>query len=110
RSVNRHPARRGGLIVSTLDYPIAAGVSCETCGAEAVGFKAHANGFDYCRNCYYTGRAYAALRGGQISALETAMPGWTVSVDHTGGGCFWMSFTPPDSGGYFYAATDGEST
>jgi hypothetical protein len=93
-----------------VQYEACVGVYCKTCGAEAVGVKAHAAGFDYCRNCYHTGRAYSDLRSEQLDGFRAAMPGWKVSVEHTGGGCFWLAFYPPNGGGYFYAATAGEAS
>jgi hypothetical protein len=91
-------------------YEAARGVACTTCGREAVGVKAHAVGFDYCRDCYHTGIAAEDMREAQLYAFRVAMPDWEIGVQHTGGGCFWLSFTPPDARGYYYAATDGEAS
>lgn len=96
--------------MSSLRYETAPGVKCEGCGAEAVGVKAHAAGFDYCETCFYTGRAYSQLREAQLADFRAQLPGWEVAVEHTGGGCFWLAFTPPDARGYMYAATDGEAS
>jgi hypothetical protein len=103
------------LIVPTdapdwVQYEAARGVECLTCGREEVGVKAHDAGFDYCRNCYHTGVAAEDLRAAQLYGFRVAMPDWEVSVNHTGGGCFWLAFTPPETDGTFYAATDGEAS
>lgn len=90
-------------------YETVPNVRCRSCGSEEVGVKAHAVGYDFCRSCYATGNADALLRADQIDRFRKALPGWEIAVEHTGGGCFWMAFTPPDAGGYFYTATDGEA-
>lgn len=93
-----------------IKYEACVGVECLTCGAEEVGVKAHASGFDYCRNCFHTGRAYEDTRRAHLEELKAELPGWEVGIEHTGGGCFWLAFYPPNGNGYFYTATDGEAS
>ncbi len=96
-----------------LNYVPVPGLACLTCGREMVGPKAHAVGFDYCRDCFYTGNAYEHLRSAQLAEMRAALPGWTVGVEHTGGGCFWLAFYPPNHDPdrhTMYAATDGEAS
>ena len=93
-----------------VQYEAAEGVACLTCGREAVGVKAHASGFDYCRDCYHTGAAAEDLRSDQLYDFRCAMPDWEVEIRHTGGGCFMLCFTPPGDHHYHYGATDGEAS
>src|SRR5262245_63947730 len=46
---------------------------------------------DFCRNCHYSGTPQEFARNEQISKLELDTNA-SCSVDHTGGGCFWLSF------------------
>jgi hypothetical protein len=96
-----------------VQYEAAVGVECRSCGREEVGTKAHAVGYDFCRNCFHTGQADELLRSDQLDDLRARMPGWTVGVEHTGGGCFWLAFYPPNHDPErhtHYAATDGEAS
>lgn len=93
-----------------VQYEAERGVFCTTCGREAVGVKAHASGFDYCRDCYHTGAAYEDIRGDQLYRFRSLMPDWDVEIWHTGGGCFMLRFEPPGEHHYYYGATDGEAS
>lgn len=81
---------------------------CKYCGGEVQSDTA-----EFCRGCYYSGRAADEGHRESIAYFEAQLPGWQVGTEHTGGGCFWMAFHPPGEDterGYFYIATDGEAS
>lgn len=49
------------------------------------------------------------MRKDQIAKFKGAFPGAEVGIDHTGGGCFWLSIRW-DNDPVFYVLTDGEAS
>lgn len=81
-------------------------VACVTCGNIVTAIDPVK--FPYCKNCFYTGRAFEHLRADQLTPFREAFPEAGIAVEHTGGGCFWLAVTFPDDD-VFYALTDGEA-
>lgn len=81
-------------------------IKCEVCGGEVTAAKPEK--YPYCRNCHYTGSAAEAMRADQLNRFRAAFPDATVEVEHTGGGCFWLTFKW-DGDARYYTATDGEA-
>lgn len=79
---------------------------CEICGGGVTSPDPAA--YPYCETCHYTGAVATLLRGKQIARFEQALPGAHVSVEHTGGGCFWMAVRFEEHADY-YVFTDGEA-
>jgi hypothetical protein len=80
--------------------------SCVTCGGEVTSRNPEL--YPYCRGCHYTGRAEGHIRSAQVARFQAAFPDAVVGIDHTGGGCFWLSIRW-DGESTYYALTDGEA-
>jgi hypothetical protein len=80
---------------------------CVLCG-EGVTSKNPAE-YPYCKGCHYTGAAAEDMRSIQIAGLKIMSGADNVSIWHTGGGCFQMTFQWNDTPHYTWAATDGEA-
>lgn len=78
---------------------------CRFCGTEV---QANDPRVEHCRSCHYSGRLEEESRETQIAFFEEATRA-TVEVEHTGGGCFWLSFRWEGESD-FYVATDGEAS
>jgi len=94
--------RVNGLYKSEADV-----VLCKVCGA--VVTSGDPQRYPYCRTCHYVGNAAEDVRGDSLHAFRVAFPDATVRIDHTGGGCFWLRISWPDSPTY-YTLTDGEAS
>lgn len=71
---------------------------CIYCGGEIVNDKDAE--CDFCRSCFYTGRAFSMQHGETCRRLSGIL-GREVSVWHTGGGCFsFGAVVDPDGGEY----------
>lgn len=81
---------------------------CRTCG-DIVTAKDPA-AFPYCRNCYYVGNAYEDIRAESLAYFGERLPGASVSVWHTGGGCFCYGIKFADDETGHYMLTDGEAS
>lgn len=79
---------------------------CTICHTNPV--TATAPDVDYCRSCFYTGRAHERANAAQVEPFRKAFPDAHVGVEHTGGGCFWLAVRWTDEP-YYYALTDGEA-
>jgi hypothetical protein len=69
--------------------------------------------YPYCRSCHYTGAATEDLNREHIDALGVLfddVDDLNVSVEHTGGGCFWLAVRPLDDSPFYWIATDGEAS
>jgi hypothetical protein len=89
-------------------YPSAEDVvRCKLCSA--VVTSGDPQRYPYCRTCHYVGSATEDVRSGSLAYFRRLFPDAVVGVDHTGGGCFWMSVRWKDSPTY-YALTDGEAS
>lgn len=83
---------------------------CKFCGTEVqVDLEKHPD-TDWCRNCHYLGVHDDDERMNQRADFVTALGADRVTVEHTGGGCFWMAFMFEDDPGHYYIATDGEAS
>ena len=80
---------------------------CSICETE--GVTSTNPDVDFCRNCHYTGAAEERRRGEQLFRFRLAFPDADVGIEHTGGGCFWLSIRFGDSHDY-YVLTDGEAS
>lgn len=78
---------------------------CRYCGAEVTSTK---DTVDFCRFCFYDGTHGAAIRAEQIAKLERLLPGASVDVEHTGGGCFWLAVRYEGEPKY-YVLSDGNA-
>lgn len=81
-------------------------VRCKTCGAVVTANDP--DRFPYCKRCFYVGNAHTDIRRVQVARFARAFPGWDVGVDHTGGGCFWLSVRQR-TGGLYFVLTNGEA-
>lgn len=106
-----HPVESGGIpgrtylslkLVEKDSYP------CKACGGECENTPSQYLVFPYCRGCYYSGKAMNDINSDVLGYFRSAFPDASVDVEHTGGGCFWLSFRW-DNVDVFYAATDGEA-
>lgn len=89
-------------------YPTEADiVPCRVCGA--VVTSGDPTRYPYCRTCHYVGNASEDVRADSLYAFRVAFPDADVHIDHTGGGCFWMSIRW-DGSDVYYALTDGEAS
>lgn len=66
--------------------------------------------YPYCRACHYTGNAAEQIGADAWAPLREAFPEANVTVEHTGGGCFWLAVYFPDDKGFHYAMTNGEAS
>ena len=81
---------------------------CKVCGGEATNKPEQYAGYPYCRNCYHTGSAADDQHMNDLSYFRQAFPDAEVGVEHTGGGCFWLSFRW-ENDPFYYAATAGDA-
>jgi len=79
---------------------------CSICGEEVQSDNPET---DFCRTCFYTGRAAERSREDQIDSFRSQLPGADIAVEHTGGGCFWLAFRWEGDPKY-YVATNGEAS
>lgn len=79
---------------------------CKCCGREAGNNPEQFEQYPYCRDCHYVGNAGEDIHLNDLAAFRTAFPDGDVGIEHTGGGCFWLSFRWEDDP-VFYCATDG---
>lgn len=67
----------------------------------------------FCRNCFYNGTAAEDQNAAVIDQFREVFEplGFVVSIDHTGGGCFWL-YVGRGFGevGPYWVATDGEAS
>jgi len=101
--VERNPESSAPVIVEVHeDRPL-----CKVCGRHVVTSKDPVR-YPYCKNCHYVGSASEDIRSESITFFRSEFPDHLVSIDHTGGGCFWMSIRSESSPAY-YALTEGEA-
>jgi hypothetical protein len=94
--------RCNGLYDSEADV-----IRCAVCSAVVTsGDPAR---YPYCRTCHYIGAAEEDVRAEQVTRFAFAFPDARVGIDHTGGGCFWLSIRWADSPTY-YTLTNGEAS
>lgn len=84
-------------------------IICKTCNRQVVT-SGNPERYPYCKGCHYVGSAAEDLRSESLYFFNAALAGagFEAQIDHTGGGCFWMSLRKPGSD-IFYVATDGEA-
>jgi len=82
-------------------------VICHACGRQ-VATSGDPSRYPFCKSCHYTGSAAEHLRADTMRFFTEAFPGFNVSIDHTGGGCFWLRIQRPDSRVY-HILTNGEA-
>jgi len=117
--VRRHPTvtvhSAGGRIdqipnvIARREIP--AIVPCAACGTGLATSK-DPKAFPYCRNCFYTGQAYAHKMARTLAEFDEGLAGsgLKASVEHTGGGCFMLVLQSEIGGeGEYYALTDGDA-
>ena len=89
------------VVVERDSYP------CVLCAGEVT--SKNPERYPYCRSCHYTGSAAEHIRDDQMTYFIESVP-WaeSITIDHTGGGCFWLAFRFSDRSEYVIA-TDGEA-
>lgn len=95
-------ARLNALYPSAEDV-----VRCKLCSA--VVTSGDPQRYPYCRTCHYVGSATEDVRSGSLAYFRRLFPDASVGIDHTGGGCFWMSIRW-DGSPVYYVLTDGEAS
>ena len=96
--------------VGTTRDETTTGPPCILCG-QAVGSK-NPTKYPYCRHCHYVGSAEMDIRAAQMHDMQMMIgPAFTVDIEHTGGGCFWLAIRPVDGAETdpYWILTDGEA-
>jgi hypothetical protein len=85
---------------------------CEFCGN---GVTSPNPEVTFCRGCFYNGTAFEDRYADVIEVFQRAFPDHWATIEHTGGGCFWLAIHPlPGSplaarSPYYWALTAGDA-
>lgn len=96
--------RQGFLLSDILEIVKRNPRVCRFCGG---GVTARSPETDFCRDCFYSGRADAELRAELIDGLRALPNVASADIWHTGGGCMVLAISLLD--GQLATATEGEA-